>query len=62
MKIPKILKRENRKYIFVKCYKNYVLYEETSTGIKECFNRNELGLIQEKEKTRKINPENVTFL
>ena len=32
------------------------------TGIKECFNKHELGLIQEKEKPKNLRPENVTFL
>ena len=62
MKIPKTLKKNNKKYTFIKEYENYVLYEEMWTGIKECFNKHELGLIQEKEKPKNLRPENVSFL
>lgn len=55
MKIPKILNKNNRKYLLVKIYDNYVLYEEEWTGIKECFMKHELGLIKEQEKPKKGN-------
>lgn len=55
MKIPKILKKNNRKYKLVKIYENYVLYEDTQTKAKECFGKHELGLIKEQEKPRKGN-------
>lgn len=55
MKIPKILKKNNRKYLLVKIYDNYVLYEEEWTGYKECFMKHELGLIKEKEKPDRKN-------
>ena len=55
MKIPKILKKNNRKYKLLKIYKNYVLYEEEWTGYKECFSKHELGLIKEQEKPKKGN-------
>ncbi len=55
MKIPKILKKNNRKYLLVKIYKNYVLYEEELTGYKECFMKHDLGLIKEREKPKKGN-------
>ena len=49
MKIPKILKKNNSKYKLVKIYENYVLYEEVEVGYKECFNKQDLGLIKELE-------------
>ena len=52
-------KKENRKYLFVKEYENFVLYEEMWTGIKECFHKHELGLIEEKVKARNLSPEKV---
>mgnify|MGYP001855500269 CR=1 FL=1 len=55
MKIPKILKKNNKKYKLVKIYKTYVLYEDTQTKAKECFGKHELGLIKEQEKPRKGN-------
>lgn len=59
MKIPKTIKKNNRKYIFVKEYENFVLYEEIWTGVKECFHKHELGLIKEKVKARNLSPEKV---
>jgi hypothetical protein len=44
--IPKILKRENATYKFIKEYDNYVLYENTNINKKECFNKQDLGLIE----------------
>lgn len=63
MKIPKILKKNNRKYKLIKIYENYVLYEETKVGYKECFNKHELGLIKDTGvmKGFKLNPDNVRF-
>ena len=55
MKIPKILRKNSRKYKLLKIYKNYVLYEEEWTGYKECFSKHELGLIKEQEKPKKGN-------
>jgi len=55
MKIPKILKKNNRKYKLVKIYKTYVLYQEIEVGYKECFSKHELGLIKEQEKPKKGN-------
>ena len=62
MKIPKILKKNNRTYKLIKTYETYVLYEEVWFGYKECFMKHELGLIQRKEKTYNLKPEKVTFL
>ena len=55
MKIPKILKKNNRKYKLVKIYENYVLYEEVETGYKECFSKHELGLIKQQVKPQRKN-------
>lgn len=49
MKIPKTISKNNREYIFEKqMNKNVFLYKEKKCGYKECFNRQELGLITEK--------------
>lgn len=63
MKIPKILKKNNRKYRIVKIYENYVLYEEIEVGYKECFMKHELGVIKDTGlmKGFKLNPDNVRF-
>ena len=60
MKIPKILKRNNKNYYLVKIYPDYVRYS-TDFGYMECFNKREIA-IKEKENTRPYNlkPENVT--
>ncbi len=47
MKIPKIISKNNHEYILVKEYKNFIMYEDMITHIKECFNRQELGLVKE---------------
>lgn len=50
MKIPKIISKNNREYILVKQYKNYALYEDMITKVKECFTYQELGLIKENKR------------
>lgn len=47
MKIPKIISKNNHEYILVKEYKNFIMYEDMMTHSKECFNRQELGLVKE---------------
>lgn len=61
MKIPKILKKNNRKYKLLKIYKTYVLYEDIETKAKECLTKHELGLIKDTGvmKGFKRNPDNV---
>ena len=61
MKIPKRIKKHNRKFIFVKRYPNFVMYEDFLAGYKECFSFHELGLITEQIEPPKvyINAENV---
>ena len=61
MKIPKIIHINNRKYIFVKAYSNFILYKDEITKATECFNKSDLSLIKqivEPPKTN-INPEKV---
>lgn len=61
MKIPKIISKNNHKYILEKEYPNFIIYKDMITGVKECFNRQELGLIKEIVKPPKsdLNVENV---
>lgn len=61
MKIPKILKKDNKKYKFLKEYENYALYE-SNVGYKECFMKHDLGLIKERVKPRNSNPQRVSYL
>jgi len=51
LKIPKILTKENKKYYFIKLFKNYAMYK-TEKGIVECFNFHDLGLIKEVKRDR----------
>ena len=46
-KIPKIISKKGHEYIFVKEYPNFIMYEDMVTKAKECFNRQELGLVKE---------------
>ena len=52
MIIPKTFIKDNKKYYFVELCKNFARYQ-TSQGICECFNFQELGLIQEMAKPYK---------
>ncbi len=61
MDIPKIFKKKRKKYKYVKEYSNYVLYEEMKIKYKECFNKQDLGLIEEKEKPYNTNPQRVKY-
>lgn len=61
MEIPNILKNKGRKYKFIKEYPNYVLYEEIKTKYKECFNKHDLGLVEEQERPRNSNPQRVKY-
>lgn len=47
MKIPKIISKNNHEYILIKEYKNFIMYKDMLTGVRECFNRQELGLVTE---------------
>lgn len=61
MKIPKIITKNGNQYIFVKAYPNFIMYKDMLTGTRECFNRQELGLIKDTGvmKGFKKNPDNV---
>ena len=50
MKIPKVISKNGHEYILVKEYKNFIMYEDMITHSKECFNRQELGLVKEQIK------------
>ena len=60
MRIPKIVSQNNKEYIIIKEYPNFVLYVDWITGVKECFTYHELGLIQPIDKKwtrRNFSPE-----
>lgn len=59
MRIPKIISKNNREYIFVKqCNENLFLYKEMLYGYKECFLLQDLIQIKNNIKIRKnIKPE-----
>ena len=60
MRIPKIISNNNKEYILVKVYPNYILYKDMITGVRECFTRQELGLIKAQDKDGiNMNPEKV---
>lgn len=59
MRIPKVIGKNNRQYIFVKEYDDFVLYEDMLTMIKECFHKQELGLIEKQERVTNLSPEKV---
>lgn len=47
MKIPKIITSNGNQFIFVKEYPNFIMYKDMLTGVKECFTRQELGLVRD---------------
>lgn len=53
MKIPKIISKNGHEYIFVKEYPNFILYKDMLTGVKETFQRYDLGLVKEMVKPPK---------
>ncbi len=50
MKIPKVFGKNGHEYIFVKEYKNFIMYKDMLIGTTECFGRHELGLIKKQPK------------
>lgn len=62
MRIPKIITSNGNQFILVKEYPNFVMYKDMITGVKECFNKQDLGLIERQKKPRKLRPENVSYL
>ena len=63
MSLPMILKKDNKKYILEKVYKNYALYSDLEYGIKECFTFHELGIVEQvvEPEKYKLSPENVNI-
>ena len=59
MTMPKIISKDGHEYIFVKEYKNFIMYEDMLTGIKECFSRYELGAIKKQPTIRYANKHNL---
>ena len=59
MKIPKIISKNGNQYIFEKEYPNFILYKDMLTGVKECFNKQELGLLKKTGRITNIRPEKV---
>ena len=53
MKIPKIISKNGHEYIFVKEYPNFILYKDMLTGVKETFQRYDLGLVKKMVKPPK---------
>ena len=45
--IPKILIKSENRYKLIKVYKNFALYENIKTGVRECFSLFTLGLVKE---------------
>lgn len=54
MKIPKIIKRGKRIYIFQKKYPNYFLYKDEKTGIQECFYLSDLIEFKNEHKKKEV--------
>ena len=59
MKIPKIISKNGNQYIFEKEYPNFILYKDMLTGVKECFNKQDLGLLKKTGRITNIGPEKV---
>lgn len=61
MKIPKIISKNNREYILVKEYPNFIMYKDMITGVKHCFKKQDLGLVKPTNIMRgvKRNPDKV---
>lgn len=50
MRILKVISKNNHEYIFVKEYDKFILYKDMITKVKECFSKQELGLIKNEKK------------
>ena len=42
--IPKIIKKKNKEYKFIREYPTYILYKNIEAGYIECFRKQELGI------------------
>lgn len=58
MKMPKVISKNNHKYIFVKEYSTHVLYQEMTAGYKESFLKQDLVTIKPTKLVKNIKPEN----
>lgn len=54
MRIPKVISRNNREYIFVKEYPNFISYKDMIIGVREDFTYYDLGLVKEVEVRPKL--------
>lgn len=59
MKIPKIISKNGHEYIFVKEYKNFIMYKDMIIGTNECFSKYDLGLIEKQKTIRYANKHNI---
>ena len=59
MKIPKIITSKGKQFILVKEYPNFIMYKDMLTGVKECFNKQELGILKKTGRITNISPEKV---
>lgn len=58
MRIPKVISKKGREYIFVKAYPNHYIYEDMITHCKECFLLQDLVQVKNNVKISKnIKPE-----
>lgn len=56
MKIPAIVKRDNKEYSFIqKCNDNVFLYIDKETDTRKCFNKYDLGMIDNKRIDKFLN-------
>lgn len=54
MKVPMILKKNDKKYILEKIYPNFALYTNLDNGLRECFKFEELTDLQLQQKCDKM--------
>ena len=59
MTIPKIISKNGHEYIFVKEYKNFIMYKDMLIGTTECFSRYELRLIKKQPKISYASKHNI---
>ena len=62
MKIPKILKKNNKTYTLVEIHEDYVVYK-TEFGYNECFNKREIAIKEENNiRPYNLKPQKVSYL
>ena len=58
LRIPKVITRKGREYIFVKAYPSHYLYQEVTVGYRESFLKQDLVKVKNNVKISKnIKPE-----